>query len=149
MLVRREDKLEGNLKFSTWKDKILNILLLMLGTLISRRIKPNKRESFMILWKKIWCRLLLHWRLQMSASTLWPIFMRRRIPSIRDPWRTNFVVWRVEKDETIAFLFTNISQVRDQHMRIRVTINDDDLIQTDVNGIPYSLETILSTVNGQ
>ena len=55
----------------------------------------------------------------------------------------------MEKDDDSWFLFTNISQLRDQIMRIGVIGNDDNVIQIALNGIPSSWETFLATINGQ
>ena len=55
----------------------------------------------------------------------------------------------MEKDEIVASFFINISQVRYQLMIIGVIIDDDDLIQIVVDGLPYSWDTFLVDVNGQ
>ena len=48
----------------------------------------------------------------------------------------------------IASFFTKISQVRGQITSIRVALDEDDLIQTIVDGIPSSWDTFLYTING-
>ena len=52
-------------------------------------------------------------------------------------------------DETIYAFFSKISQTRDQLAVIRVVVDDDDLVQTIVDGLPDSWETCLSSVNGR
>ena len=55
----------------------------------------------------------------------------------------------MERDETIASLFTKISQVDDQLASISVDMDEDDLLQTFIDGFPSSWESFLSTVNGR
>ena len=56
---------------------------------------------------------------------------------------------KMEKDETVAYFFTNISQVKDQLASIGVEIDEDDLLQTAMYRIPSSWETFLVVVNGR
>ena len=42
----------------------------------------------------------------------------------------------MERDEYVASLFKNISQVTDQLESIGVLTSEDDLLQTAINGIP-------------
>jgi hypothetical protein len=44
----------------------------------------------------------------------------------------------MEKDDTIASFFTMISQIRDQLLVIGVLVDDDELVQTAVDGLPPS-----------
>ena len=55
----------------------------------------------------------------------------------------------MEKDEIVASFFTNISHVRDQLKSIGLVVNEDDLIQSIVDGLPTSWETFIATINGQ
>jgi hypothetical protein len=45
---------------------------------------------------------------------------------------------KMEKDDTMASFFTKISQVRDQLRMIYVEVDDDDLVQTAMDGLPSS-----------
>ena len=56
---------------------------------------------------------------------------------------------KMEKDEGVASFFTKISRVRDQLLVIGVKVDDDDLVQTVVDGLPSFWETFLSVVNGR
>ena len=55
----------------------------------------------------------------------------------------------MQRDETVASFFTRISQVKDQVANIGVETNEDDLLQTTINGLPFSWETFLAIVNGR
>ena len=54
----------------------------------------------------------------------------------------------MEKDESLSSLFMNISRIRDQSMSIRLSVDDDDLVQTTIDGISPSWEAFLIVVNG-
>ena len=54
----------------------------------------------------------------------------------------------MEKEETVSSLFTKISQVRDQLASIGVVVDEHDLLQTAIDGLPSSWETFLAVVNG-
>jgi len=54
---------------------------------------------------------------------------------------------KVEKDDTVASFSTKISQISDQLAAIGVNVDDDDLVQIVVDGLPPSWDTFLSCVN--
>jgi hypothetical protein len=56
---------------------------------------------------------------------------------------------KMGNDETISAFFSKISQTRDQIATIGVAVDDDDLVQTSLDGLPRSWETFLSSVNGR
>jgi hypothetical protein len=56
---------------------------------------------------------------------------------------------RMGKDETIVAFFSKIAQTRDQLTAIGVVVDDDDLVQTTVDGLPESWGTFLGSVNGR
>ena len=53
----------------------------------------------------------------------------------------------MNKDEGVGPFFTKIAQVRDQLTVIGITVDDEDLVQTVVDGLPNSWETFLALVN--
>jgi hypothetical protein len=53
------------------------------------------------------------------------------------------------KDETIVAFFSKIAQTRDQLAANGVAVDDDDLVQIVVDGLPESWETFLSSVKGR
>ena len=53
----------------------------------------------------------------------------------------------MEKDKTLASLFTNILHVKDQLVSIDVKMDDDGLLQIVIDRIPSSWETFLAAVN--
>ena len=55
----------------------------------------------------------------------------------------------MNKDEGVGPFFTKVAQVRDQLTAIGITVDDDDLVQTVVDGLPNSWETFLASVSGR
>jgi hypothetical protein len=55
----------------------------------------------------------------------------------------------MEKDDSIASFFTKISQLRDQLLVIGIMIDDDDPVDTIVDGLPSSWETFLARINAR
>ena len=72
----------------------------------------------------------------------------RKAPNQKRVPKNKLRTLKLEKGEGVAYFFTYISQVRDQLLAIGVTVDDDDLVQTVVDGLPSSWETFLSIVNG-
>jgi hypothetical protein len=56
---------------------------------------------------------------------------------------------KMGKGETIAVFFSKIAQTRDQLTTIGVAVDDDDLVQTAVDGLLESWEIFLASVNGR
>ena len=56
---------------------------------------------------------------------------------------------KLNKDESIGSFFTKIAQVRDQLLAIGIIVDDDDLVQTKVDGLPSSWETFMAFVSGR
>ena len=56
---------------------------------------------------------------------------------------------KLNKDESVGSFFTRITQVRDQLIAIGITVDDDDLVQTVVDGLPSSWETFKTSVCGR
>ena len=55
---------------------------------------------------------------------------------------------KMEKDESVNS-FTKISQIKDQLLAIGVNVDDDDLVQTAVDGLSSTWEAFLVAVNGR
>ena len=56
---------------------------------------------------------------------------------------------KLNKDESVGSFFTKIAQVRDQLIAIGITVDDDDLVQIVVDGLPSSWETFMASVCGR
>jgi hypothetical protein len=51
----------------------------------------------------------------------------------------------MDKDDIVASFFTKISQIRDPLLLIGVPVDDDDLVQIVVDGLPPSWEVFLDS----
>ena len=56
---------------------------------------------------------------------------------------------KMEKGESMASFYSKIAQIRDQLLVTRVTVEDDDLVQAIFDGLPFSWDTFLASVNGR
>ena len=73
----------------------------------------------------------------------------KKAPSQKRALKNKLHNMKMERDETIASFFTKISQVKDQLANIGVETDEDNLLQTVIDGLPTSWETFFATVNGR
>jgi hypothetical protein len=70
----------------------------------------------------------------------------KKAPSQKRVLKNKLRTLKMEKDDSVAS-FTKISQLRDQLLVIGITVDDVDLVQTVVDGLPSSWETFLARRN--
>ena len=94
----------------------------------------------------------------MESISIWPKDWKRvfqntndiydkKAPTQKRDLKNKLHNLNMERDETIESFFTNISQVKDQLARINVVIDEDDLLQNAIDGLPSSWEPFLVVVN--
>jgi hypothetical protein len=76
-------------------------------------------------------------------------FYEKKTPTQKRILKKQLRTLRMGKDESIASFFSKIAQTRDQLIAIGVAVDDDDLVQTAVDGLPESWRVFLSSVNGR
>ena len=76
-------------------------------------------------------------------------FYEKKALSQKRALKNKFQNLKMDKDETMATFFTKISHIRDHLTSIGVVVDEDDLIQTIIDGVPSSWETLLVVVNGK
>ena len=76
-------------------------------------------------------------------------FYEKKAPTQKRDLKNKLCNMNMERDETIASFFTKISQVKDQLESIGLETDEDDILQTVIDGIPASWETLISMVNGR
>ena len=69
-----------------------------------------------------------------------------KAPSHKRTLKNKLHTLKMQKYDIVSS-FTKISQIRDQLITIGVNVDDDDLVQTVVDGLPPSWETFMSGVN--
>lgn len=72
-----------------------------------------------------------------------------KAPSQKRLLKNKLCTLKIEKDESVNSSFMKSSHIKDQLLAIGVVVDDDDLVQTVVYGLPPSWETFLSSVNGR
>ena len=72
----------------------------------------------------------------------------KEAPSQKRVLKKRLRTLKLNKDESVGSFFTKIAQVRDQLIAIGITVDDDDLVQTVVDGLPSSWETLMASVSG-
>ena len=73
----------------------------------------------------------------------------KKAPSQKKDLKNNLCNMNMERDETIASFFTNNLPMRDQITSIGLETDDNDLLQTVIDGLPSSWENFLVAVNGR
>ena len=73
----------------------------------------------------------------------------KKAPSEKRALKNKLRTLKMEKDEFVNSFFTKISQIKDQRLTIGIDVDDDNLVQTVVYGLPPPWETFLSSVNGR
>ena len=72
----------------------------------------------------------------------------KKAPTQKTDLKNKLQNLNMEKDETVASFFTNISQVKHQLVSISVVMDEDDLLLTAIDGLPSLWENFLAAVNG-
>jgi len=62
----------------------------------------------------------------------------KKAPSQKRVLKNRLRTLKMEKDDSVASFFAKIYQIRDQLLVIGVLVDDDDLVQTTVDGLPPS-----------
>ena len=73
----------------------------------------------------------------------------KKAPSQKRVLRKWLRTLKLNKDESVGSFFTKIAQVRDQLIAIGIAVDDDDLVQTVVDGLTSSWETFMASVSGR
>jgi hypothetical protein len=71
----------------------------------------------------------------------------RKAPTQKRILKKQLCTLKMGKDEYISAFFSKIARTRDQLTTTGIAMDDDDLVQIAVDGLPDSWETFLSSVN--
>ena len=77
-----------------------------------------------------------------------PMLKIQQAPSQKRVLKKRLQTLKMNKDEGVGPFFTKIAWVKDQLTAIGIAVDDDDLVQTVVDGLPNSWETFLASVRG-
>jgi hypothetical protein len=163
--VKAEDRLEGASNFNAWKSRLLNILEegdldeLVTGVMeeptsntgraaYKKRQAKAKRANFDSV-KDSMMPLIGHLRTAKECFDALTNLYEKKAPTQKRILKKQLRTLRMGKDETIAAFFSKIAQTRDQLTTIGVAVDDDDLVQIAVDGLPESRGIFLASVNGR
>jgi hypothetical protein len=163
--VKEEDRLEGAANFNAWKVRVFNILEEGdLDELVTRVIEEPTSNAGRVTYKKRQAKakrvifdlvkdtmmpLIAHLRTTKECFDTLANLYEKKAPTQKRILKKRLCTLKMGKDETISIFFSKIAQTRDQLASIGVAVDDDDLVQTTVDGLPDSWETFLSSINGR
>jgi hypothetical protein len=163
--VKAEDRLEGASNFNAWKARVFNILEESdLDELVTRVMEEPTSNAGRAAYKKRQAKakrvifdsvkdsmmpLIAHLRTTKECFDALANLYEKKAPTQKRTLKKQLRTLKMGKDETISAFFSKIAQTRDQLAAIGVAVDDDDLVQTAVDGLPESWETFLSSVNGR
>ena len=73
----------------------------------------------------------------------------KNAPSENRDLKSKLQKLNMEKDEIVDSFFTKISQVRYKLASIGFVVDEEDLLQTTIDGLQSSWKTFLAAVNGR
>ena len=72
----------------------------------------------------------------------------KKAPSQKRVLKKRLRALKLNKDEGVGSFFTEIAQVRNQLIGIGIAVDDDDLLQTVVDGLPSYWENFMASISG-
>jgi hypothetical protein len=163
--VKVEDRLEGASNFNSWKARVFNILEESdLDELVTRVVEEPATNAKRVAYQKRQAKakrvifysvkdsimpLIAHLRTAKECFDALANLYEKKAPTQKRTLKKQLRTLKMGKDETIFAFFYKINQTRDQLAAIGVAVDDDDLVQTAVDGLLESWETFLSSVNGR
>jgi hypothetical protein len=151
--------------FNAWKDRVFNILEEGdLDELVTRVMEEPTSNAGRTAYKKRQAKakrvifdsvkdtmmpLIAHLRTTKECFDALANLYEKKAPTQKNTLKKQLRTLKMGKDETISSFFSKIAQTRYQLVTIGVAVDDDDFVQTTVDGLPESWETFLSSVNGR
>ena len=162
--VKAEDRLVGETNFNAWKYRIINILEENdLEDYITREIgepttntaratyKRKQTKDKMIIFDSIkdnMMPLIGHLRTAKECFDALANLYEKKALTQKRILKKQLRTLKMGKDDTIA-TFSKIAQTKDQLIAIGVPVDDDDLVQTAIDGPPAAWGVFLASVNGR
>jgi hypothetical protein len=159
--VKAEDRLEGASNFNAWKARVFNILEEGdLDELVTRMMEEPTSNVGRAAYKKRQAKanrvifdsvkdnmmpLIVHLRTTKECFDALANLYENKAPTQKRILKKQLRTLNMGNDS----FFSKIAQTRDQIATIGVAVDDDDLVQTAIDGLPDSWETFLSLVNGR
>ena len=157
-----EEKLSGSANFNSWKarltaildendldDIVLNVTkepTTNAGRLAYKRKQGKARRVIYDFVKEELMPNITSLKTAKECYDTLVNLYEKKAPSQKRVLKKRPQTLKLNKDESIGSFFTKIKQVRDQLLDVGVTVDDDDLVQTVVEGLPGSWETFMASV---
>ena len=164
-IFRPEEKLQGSANYNSWKARLTTILEQNdLDDIVFNVIEETTSNAGKIAYKKkqAKARRIIYDSVKETVmvnitalktakecfDTLANLY-EKKAPSRKRVLKKRLRTLKMNKDERVGPFFTKIAQVRDQLIAIGIAVDDDDLVQTVVDGLPSSWETFMAFVSGR
>jgi hypothetical protein len=163
--VKAEDKLVGATNFNALKYKIINILEENdLEDYITREIEEPTTNTARASYKRKQTKakriifysikenmmpLIGHLRTAKECFDALENLYEKKAPTQKRILKKQLRTLKMGKDDTIATFFSKIAQTKDHLIAIGVPVDDDDLVQTTIDGPPAAWGVFLASVNGR
>jgi hypothetical protein len=163
--VKAEDRLVGAENFNAWKYRIMNIFEEHdLEDFITREVeepttataraafKRKQAKARSIIFNSIKDNLIPligPLRTPKECFDALANLYEKKVHTQKRILKKQLRTLKMEKNDTVATFFSKISQTRDQLIAIGVPVEDDDLVQTAIDGLPAIWGVFLASVNGR
>ena len=164
-IFRPEEKLQGSANYNSWKARFITILeendlddvvfnTIEDPTSIAGRnpFKKKQAKARRIIYdsvKEIVIPNITGLKTAKECFDTLANLYEKKGPSQKRVLKKRRRTLKVNKDEGVGSFFTKIAQVRGQLIAIGIAVDDDDLVQTVVDGLPSSWETFMEFVSGR
>jgi hypothetical protein len=163
--VKAEDRLVGAENFNAWKYRIMNIFEENdLEDFITREVEEPTTNTARAAYKRKQTKarriifdsikdnlipLIGPLRIAKECFDALANLYEKKAPTQKRILKKQLRTLKMEKNDTVATFFSKISQTRDQLIAIGVPVEDDDLVQTTIDGLPAAWGVFLASVNGR
>ena len=153
-IFRLEEKLQGSTNYNSWKARLRTILEEKdLDDVVFNVIEEPTSNASRLAYKKKQAKARRIFYDSMKETVMPNItalktakecfytlanLYEKKASSQKRVLKKRLWTLKLNKDEGVGSFFTKIAQVRDQLIVISVVVDDDDLVQTMVDGLPSS-----------
>ena len=164
-IFRPEDKLQGSTNYNSWKARLTTILEENdLDDIVFNIIEEPTSNAGKVAYKKkqAKARRIIYDSMKetfmpniTALNTTKECFdtltnlCEKKAPSQKRVLNKRLRTLKMNKDEGVGPFFTKIVQVRDQLIAIVIAVDDDDLVQIVVDGLPRSCENFMASIYGR
>ena len=162
-IFRPEEKLQGSANYNSWKAMLTAILeendlddivfniseepTSNAGRLAYKKKQAKARRIIYDYVKETVMPNITTLKIDKECFDTLANLYEKKAPSQKRVLKKRLRTLKMNKDEGVGPFFTKIAQVRDLLTTIGIIVDDDDLVQTTVDGLPNSWETFLASVS--